>query len=325
GGTFQFGGANLLNSIGNIAYTPNVIDPSGNHTVPPEQPLVMAMWGATDANKPPWAIGGRVYGPFVQISSNPAVVTRFQAPPDQPSARNQLVIAPGVGGGPIVKVYDFIANGNALQQNAFTQFNALADDPALANTRTGLKVSIGNVIDKPISRTVNGVPRIISYVTTPGLGQAGIRFPYSTNYYRQGTAQIIVSQASGGHVARIIGDFNPINPFTGAPSLRTSITQFTPVSVQIGSKTVFDPNNPLNNFQSVVEFQNFEIGVDPQFIGALFSGVSHLPMELNLNNDGRTFTVINDRGANIFAAGPVNSGANRGPKLRIFDHMGPNE
>ena len=44
GGFYQFGGANLLNSLGNIVYEPNVIDPLGQDRVPPQQPLIMASW-----------------------------------------------------------------------------------------------------------------------------------------------------------------------------------------------------------------------------------------------------------------------------------------
>ena len=82
GGSFQFGGANLLNDLGNIIYRPNVIDPFGNHTVPPEEPLVMASWSATDPNRPAFAVPDRVYGPFVQTSpgnnGGSVTITRLQ-------------------------------------------------------------------------------------------------------------------------------------------------------------------------------------------------------------------------------------------------------
>ena len=97
------------------------------------------------------------------------------------------------------------------------------------------------------------------------------------------------------------------------------------VPVVLGTQTIFDPNNPLNGFQSVADFTNFERAIDPQFSGAIFSAVSHLAMTTTLNLDG-TITVNNPPAAeNIYAAGntPTNQ-ANRGPRVRIFDDMGPN-
>jgi hypothetical protein len=153
-GLYQFGGANLLNSTGNVMFQPNVPDPTGGDSVPPEQPLITASWGENDDNRPPWAIPDRVYGPFVQVApavgGNPPVITRFSAPPGQPNARNQLIVAPGVGGGPIVRVFDFVNTAQGFRQNGMIQFNAFADDPVLVNSRTGLKVGIGNVIDNPM-------------------------------------------------------------------------------------------------------------------------------------------------------------------------------
>jgi hypothetical protein len=324
GGTYQFGGANLLNSLGNIAYTPNVIDPLGMHNVPPEQPLVMASWGAMDPNRPAFAIPDVTYGPFVQVSpgtnGGPVIVTRLQAPTDQPNARNQLVLAPGVGGGPIVKVYDFVNGPTGFRQNAQIQFNAFADNPALANSRTGLKVAIGNVIDNPMPIGNTIMPN----VTGAPLGAAGVTFPISTNYYRQGTAQIVVSQASGGNLARVFADYNRLNA-AGRPSQRTSITQLDMRPVLLRTDSVFDPNQPLNNFQSIVDFSDLPNAIDPQFRGPIFSAISHLPMTFTLNADLQTFTVSGDRGANIFAAGNSPPGqTNRGPLVRIFDRLGPN-
>lgn len=327
GGTFQFGGANLLNSLGNIVYEPNVIDPLGQNRVPPQQPLIMASWGANDANRPDFAIPGVNYGPFVQISpgvNGPPVITRLQAPSGQPNARNQLVLAPGVGGGPIVRVFDFVANGNNLAINDTIAFNAFADDPTLANSRTGLNVAIGNVVENP-----NPLPdgRIMPNVMGAELGDPGITFPFSTNYYRQGTAQIIISQASGGRRARVFADYNPANFITGRPAERTSISQLDLRPVLLRTESVFDPNNPLNGYQSVVDFSDFNIGVDGNFVGNTFTAVSHLPMTFTLDTlqPNRFMTAANTRGANIFGAGPVNSGTNRGPRIRIFDNMGPND
>ena len=87
----------------------------------------MASSGAMDPNRPAFAIPDVTYGPFVQVSpgtnGGPVIVTRLQAPTDQPNARNQLVLAPGVGGGPIVKVYDFI-NGR-LASDRMLRFSSM--------------------------------------------------------------------------------------------------------------------------------------------------------------------------------------------------------
>jgi hypothetical protein len=324
GATYQFGGANLLNSIGNVMYSPNVIDPLGQNNVPPEQPLVMATWADGDANQPAFAIPDLNYGPFVQIGETidgEPIVTRLTAASGQPNARNQLVVGPGVGGGPIVRVYDFTNTQAGFQRNAMIEFNAFADDPVLANSRTGLKVAIGNVVDNPVAMA-NGT--IVPNVRSPELGDEGITFPISTNFFRQGTAQIVVAQANGS-LARIFADYNfiPGGSPGAQPARRTSITQLDMRPVMIGSETVFDPNNPLGGYQSVVNFNTFRLGIDPQFVGPLFTAVSHLDMEFTLNADG-TFTAGNIRGANIFGAGNVTSGPSRGPKVRIFDRMGPN-
>jgi hypothetical protein len=233
--------------------------------------------------------------------------------------RNQLVVAPGVGGGPIVKVYDF-ANG-ARTAPTMIQFNAFADNPALANSRTGLKVAIGNVIDNPMPLP-NGT--IMPNVTGLQLGDTGVSFPISTNYFRQGTAQIVVSQASGGNLARVFADYDPLN-FQGVPTPRTSITQLSMRPVLLRTVSQFDPNNPLGGYQSIVDLSNLNNPIDQQFRGPIFSAVSHLDMTLTLNADGQSFTVNGDRGANIFGAGPSPAGtANRGPLIRIFDRLGPN-
>lgn len=324
GGLYQFGGANLLNSLGNVMYSPNVIDPLGQNNIPPEQPLVMATWGDGDANQPAFAVPDVNYGPFVQIGETGdgvPIITRLTGATGQPNARNQLVVAPGVGGGPIVRVYDFTNTAAGFSQNARIEFNAFADDPVLSQSRTGLKVAIGNVVDNPVAMP-DGT--IVPNVQGPELGEEGIGFPISTNFYRQGTAQIVVAQANGG-LARIFADYNfiPGGSPGAQPARRTSITQLDLRPVMVRSETVFDPNNPLGGYQSVVNFDTFSLGIDPQFVGPLFTAVSHLEMGFTGNADG-TLTAGNVRGANIFGAGSVTSGPTRGPKVRIFDQLGPN-
>jgi hypothetical protein len=324
GALYQFGGANLLNSVGNVMYSPNVIDPLGENNVPPEQPLVTATWDEDDENRPAFAIPDVEYGPLVQIGETvdgTPIVTRLSAAAGQPNARNQLVLAPGIGGGPIVRVYDFTNTQAGFQRNAMIEFNAFAGDPVLANSRTGLKVAIGNVVDNPVAMA-NGT--IVANVRGGDLGASGATFPISTNFFREGTAQIVVAQANGS-LARIFADYNfiPGGSPGAQPARRTSITQLDMRPVMIGSETVFDPNNPLGGYQSTVNFNTFQLGIDPQFRGPQFTAVSHLDMEFTLNPDG-TFTAGNIRGANIFGAGNVTSGQTRGPKIRIFDNMGPN-
>ena len=261
----------------------------------------------------------RVYGPFVQVSpgtNGPPIITRLEAPPGQPNARNQLVLAPGVGGGPIVRVIDFVANGNQLAINASIMFNAFADDPALVNSRTGLNVAIGDVIDRP-----NPLPDGTIMPNSQGaqLGSGDVTFPFSTNYYRQGTAEIIVSQASGGRKVRVFADYNPVNFFTGQPSVRTSITQLDLRPVLLRSATVFDPNNPLNGYQSVVDFNDLPNAIDNQFVGTTLTAVSYLGFSVT----GTTASGI--VGSNVWAAGATAPGlTNRGPRVRIFGNLGPN-
>ena len=141
-------------------------------------------------------------------------------------------------------------------------------------------------------------------------------FPLSTNYFRQGTAQIVVSQASGGNLARVFADYDPLDS-AGRPTPRNSITQLSMRPVLLRTVSQFDPNNPLGNYQSIVDLSDLNNPIDPQFRGPIFSAISHLNMSLTSNADGQSFTVNGDRGANISRCGPSPAGsANRGPLVR---------
>ena len=131
-----------------------------------------------------------------------------------------------------------------------------------------------------------------------------------------GRGEIVVSQASGGNLARVFADTTGSMRLAGRLRERPSPNSIChPVLLRTDS--VFDPNQPLNNFQSIVDFSDLPNAIDPQFRGPIFTPISHLPMTFTLNADLQTFTVSRDRGANIFAAGNSPPGqTNRGPLVR---------
>ncbi len=320
-GVIQYAGANLLNNYGNIGYEPNVadLDPvNGFDESPPEQPLVYATWTADSDTIPPWAVPEVVYGPFVQsspaVGDAPPVVTPLQLPPGQVNARNQLITGPGVGGGPLVRVWDFLGQPNgSIRQNEMIQFNAF--DP---NFRGGINVAIGTFIEIP-NPDITGVVR-------PGLNTTDLElqenrlydpvttFPFTRNIYRQYSPQIAVTPASGGGAVVIMSDYNPDNPFTGIPDRRTSITQLNMVPTILDTKVVPDPGNPLNGFLGLLDVTYFDAPIDPQYRGQILAATSAL-----LFNG----TASSARVQTAFGAGTSTIGPSRGPLVKIFDRFGP--
>src|SRR5262249_49833399 len=110
------------------------------------------------------------------------------------------------------------------------------------------------------------------------------------------------------------------------PRPRNSITQLDLRPTLLRTDSVFDPNNPLGNYQSIVDVSNLPNAIDPQYRGPIMAAISHFDIKLTLNADGNTVPLSGDRGANIFAAGSSpNNPTPRGPLVKIFDHLGPNE
>jgi len=296
-GSIQYLSANLLNGYGNIAYQPNVRDPN-NAAVPNTQPLVFASWAANNANIPAWATPGIPYGPFVQTAggNNPAV-TVLTRPPGQVNARNQLVTGAGPGGGPHVKVFDFVNDASGLhiaQQIGFMAFDT--------SFHGGVNVAIGDVSALPASEVRGFLP---DYTSTPLEGRT---FPTLPDVYEQFKPEITVTMASGGDLAKIYADFNPFH------ERRTSITQLNLQPLLIDTQIVSDPGNPLGGFFSILDSDTFHTPIDQQFRGQIYTAVSGLTF------DGTEPTAV---GSNVFAAGPdPGNFPNRGARVKIFTQLG---
>jgi hypothetical protein len=316
-GALSYVGANLLNNYGNLAYTPNVIDPSGRGMVPPEEPLVYATWPATSTNRPAFMPAGVPVGPFIRLpdQGTTPVVKPFTAGPGAVDFRNQLVTGPGQGGGPLVRVWDFINGPGGFQLNARIEF--VAGD---INSRSGINVAIGTVIDNALD---NGTT-VTSSRTSPRL--ANLTFPYNTSVYTEFQPSIIVTPASGGGALRAYADTVQTDG-QGRVIQKTSITQLDMRPVNLQTVSVVDPNNPLGpllppagqpsvpggNFFSTVDTPTFNNAIDPQYRGDILAAVSALLF------DGTGATA---RAQYVVAAGPGQNQPLRGPRVRIFDNLG---
>lgn len=310
-GVLQYGGANLLNSYGNIAYNPNVFDPF-DPDPPATQPLVFATW-SQDSDFPPDFpyIPDVAYGPFVEVfpavGGDPAIVTRLTEGPGQVNARNQLILGAGPGGAPHVRVLDIIDDGNGgLQINESVDFYAFD-----AKYTGGINVAIGSFIDLPNPTldtiTLNGNT---FGVVSPGRGATitQVTFPYDTNIYRQFQAQILVTQMAGNQ-AVVWSDFK-LDP----TEQRTSITQLNLSPTYLDTKVVFDGGNPLGGFYSLQDTTTFTGAIDPQFNGVVVNGITQLLL------DGTAATA---RSQTAFGAGTTFIKPSRGTHVRIFDSLGP--
>ncbi len=310
-GTIQYLGGNLLNDFGNILYQPNVLG----------DPLVTASWTATSANPPNFPfIPGVPYGPLVQLApGTPPVVTRLLAGSGQASLRDQLIIGAGPGGGPEVRVMDFVDNGaGGLRLNTSNDFFAFD-----VHYTGGVNVSVGSFFDLPLadvggrtvtlngrtypaitpSKTIVPLPKAEDGSTTP------LTFPIGREQSALFQAQILVTQMTGNQ-AVIWSDYNP------GFNQRTSITQLNLVPTFLADKLVFDPSAgaALSGYQSIAPNAFFSDAIDPQFRGQVLS-----------TNAGFRFngTALTARGEAVFAAGASNQPI-RGPRVRIFDQLGPN-
>jgi hypothetical protein len=331
-GTLQYLSGNLLNNYGNVAYEPNEVDlVPPIHQVPPEQPLVFASWSAMSMHPPDFNfVPSRVYGPFVQIApaqnNNPPILTRLKPSSGQVNFRNQLVLGAGPGGGPHVKVFDFVADAQGFL-HINNQIGFMAMDPTF---RGGVDVAIGSFVDLPTPTFDPTTDKEVVRPDTTSAQITALTFPYTRETYRQFTAQILVTPASGGGQAVVWSDFNPdvFDPTTGsfAPARRTSIMQLDLRPTLLDTTTTLNPLDPLNGFMDSQDVTTFSNAIDPQFRGQVLSTWSALKFAGSAQ--GVDFLGQRDnvaRAQMVFAAGAnPGNGASRGSHVRIFDKLGPN-
>src|SRR4029079_15101187 len=118
----------------------------------------------------------------------PAQVTVLQSPTGQVTTRNQLVTGAGPGGGPHVKVFDFITDGTGFHLNE--QIGFMAFDPGF---RGGVNVAIGDTVANPSLEARGFLPNNTDTTLE------GRTFPMARDVYNQFTPEITVSMASGGN------------------------------------------------------------------------------------------------------------------------------
>jgi hypothetical protein len=329
-GTIQYLSANLLNNYGNVAYEPNVFDPL-NATPPNTQPLVFASWPAMSMHPPDFNyVPDRVYGPFVEIqqaqNNLPPILTRLQPSSGQVNARNQLILGAGPGGGPHVKVFDFVNDATGFHLNA--QIGFMAMDPSF---RGGVNVAIGSFVDLPTPTIDPNTQQPVVSPDNTSRQVTALTFPYTTETYRQFTAQILVTPANGGGGAVVWSDYNPdvFNPTTGnfAPARRTSITQLNLQPTLLDTTLVTDPSafGSLNGFTTTQDVTTFANAIDPQFRGQILSSWSALTFNGSASRTNDLGQLDNAaRAQMVFAAGAnPNNGTSRGTHVRIFDKLGP--
>jgi hypothetical protein len=315
-GGVEYLGGNLLNSYGNLNYSPNVFDPN-NSNPPFTQPLVFASWAATDANRPAFALPDVVYGPFVETTpaqgNSPPIITRLQAPSQNASFRNQLITGAGPGGGPHVKVFDIVNDASGWHINS--QIGFMAFD---VNFRGGVNVSIGDVTQLPTILTIDpttGQPAIVPDNT--GKPFQLLTFPYNHNVYAQFTPEITVSMASGGNQARIFADFNP----TGTKRASLADLDLLPVMVNTTVVPNLGVGGALGGFTTTQDVSFFDQAIDPQFRGDVYSTTAGLRFAGTASRDvlGRDVALAES----VFAAGP-NPGnpPSRGALVKLYDKLG---
>jgi hypothetical protein len=309
GGGIQYLGGNLLNNYGNVSYAPNVEDltPPTFDDAPPEQPLVYANWPAMSTRVPPGMPTAVPVGPFIQVSpgvgGGPPVVTPLDPALGQVNFRNQLITGPGPGGGPIVRIWDFVNDAAGFRLNEMAQFAAF--DPSF---RGGINVTIADVVETP----ADAGTEIFSDTTGTRVGQ--VTFPLPPNLYNQFSPEIVVTTASGGRAMRVFGTTVQINPATGRPIPRTSISQLSFRPVQLASEVVFDRFSPLTGYQGLATTTFFTPAVDQSFNGEVITTFSAFSF------DG---TAATSAGQYVVAAGTPTTGASRGSRVRIFENLGP--
>jgi hypothetical protein len=356
-GGLQYLSGNLLNSYGQDIYRPNIFVPPDVVNTQNRGNIVFANWAdttamsnyPTDGSDPPVAVP---VGPYVQVgetAAGTAVITRLTSPTGQTTTRDQLITGAGPGGGPHVIVWGFNGAGTKLTQFVGLQFYAF--DPSYHG---GVNVALGDVISSPIpSSDASGNP-----TTDPGrftngnknnpndpflpetTGNSGTvaspTWPIDPELFRKYAADIIVTQASGGSLARIFTDDNPdvtdpTNPLSSpAPSVRTSIASLNLVYTQIDTATVASATNPLGGFTTTISTGTFSHAIDPEFTGGLNPTVAAFTFDgsaddilvgVNALAGGAGFITNPVLGQTVFAAGSAAALPSRGSKIQIFNQM----
>ena len=348
-GGLQYLSGDLLNSYGQVAYRPNIFVPPDVTNTANAGNIVFANWAdttaasnyPTDGSNPPTAVP---VGPYIQVGETAAgtpVITRLTAPPGQGTTRDQLITGAGPGGGPHVIVWGFNGTGSKLQQFIGQQFFAFS--PSYTG---GVNVAIGDVISDPFpegttvlpGRFTNGNPLdpFLDETTANSGTIASPTWPFDPQLLRKFTPEIIVTQASGGSLARIYADNNPLvadpnNPLSGpAPSVRTSLSQLDLVPALIATAVVADPTNPLGGYANITTTDNFDHAIDPEFAGGLNTTVSAFTFDgsandilVGVNPVGGTagFNTNPVLGQTVFSAGSAAASPNRGSTVTIFNQM----
>src|SRR5581483_3065839 len=156
------------------------------HQVPPEEPLVFASWPAMAMHPPDFNyVPDRVYGPVVQIApaqnNQPPILTRLEPSSGQANFRNQLVLGAGPGGGPHVKVFDFVADAAGFL-HINNQIGFMAMDPSF---RGGVDVAIGSFVDLPTPSIDFNTQKPVVVPDTTSQQVTALTFPYTRETYRQ--------------------------------------------------------------------------------------------------------------------------------------------
>ncbi|HEX4591876.1 MAG TPA: FG-GAP repeat protein, partial [Gemmataceae bacterium] len=350
-GDLQYLSANFLNNFGQIAYRPDITPPIPNPNNVGH--IVYATWTdttamsnyPTDGSMPPTGV---TVGPYVQLGVNAAgtpIITRLTAPTGQLSTRNQLITGAGPGGGPDVRVWTFTGTGSTLSPALAKEFMAFS--PSFAG---GVTVAIGDVAIDQLTSSLNGNKVVEPAHTVPGTTllvaettsnsgptQETAQFPFDTNSFRAYKPSIVVAMQSGGSLARIFSDFDPLaadptNPHSDpAPMQRSSVFDINLVPTLIDRGVVQDLTNPLNNFSGLASSTFFNRGIDPQWTGGMNVGWSAFTFAGSGNSilvGTNAFTGVGGTLTNpalaqtVFAAGyaaPPLFG--RGSHIRTFNQM----
>ncbi len=351
-GSLQYLSGNLLNGYGQIAYRPNIFVPPDVTNTQNAGNIVFANWSdttaasnyPTDGSAPPVAVP---VGPYIQVGVNAAgtpIITRLTTPPGQMTTRDQLITGAGPGGGPHVIVWGFNGTGATLNQFIGQQFYAFA--PSFTG---GVNVAIGDVISDPFpdgnntipGRFTNGNPNnpndpFLPETTGNSGTVASPTWPIDPELFRKYTPEIVVTQASGGSLARIYSDDNPpvADPNNSlsspVPATRTSLSQLDLVPTLIATEVVANGTNPLGGFNSFANTANFNRAIDPEFTGGLNVTTAAFTFDGSANDilvgdnpfAGTGGFVTNPvLGQTVFSVGSGAATPSRGSTVTIFNQM----
>ncbi|MFL5327795.1 MAG: hypothetical protein ACJ8C4_02685 [Gemmataceae bacterium] len=369
GGPTQYLSANLLDSWTQVGYRPDIFTPPGVANPNGVGTIVYAQWPLGSTHIPTGFQAGVTYGPFVRIGANQ--ITRITSPRDTAGSAitdgtevsdaltsvNDLVVGAGPGGGPHVKIYDFVNNGDGtLTPRMGKEFFAFD-----ASFHGGVNVAMGDVIahTNPFGQVI---PGRFDYVggnfirdTDQDSGtQAFLSYPYDTALFEKLKPEVIVAMASQGNTVRIFGDAAPytsdvFNPFSNqAPARRTDLSQLNLIPYTIDTALQVDPNaNALTSFMSVQPTTDFHRTVDNSlfFSGGVNPSVAYFRFGSNVGNpllgtdqlmqtsfygfdqatgaNGSAIATNPVLGEVVFGSGGSPSGqAPEGSRIRIFNQLG---